>query len=143
MAHTMIGLGLGCNLGPIRYDPEMFMVQGQVGSLDEPGLQRSVPRIWGRIYLSLAMGLWFAVFKSMKQTDDDGGVLQASLMPCLCYHVATLVDTLEVFREDTGAVNVDKLNPTDPAYGHSILAAVCGAAFWLAPIRGANKDKLR
>ena len=134
--HLVIGLGIGWNVGPVEYDPAAFIVAGQPGKWQPGGLEILFPRILGCLYVSIATGLLFAAL--IINTKDS---IRSSLVVALCYHFGAATDAMNLFREDTGAINADKLDPMEPIYGHSLLFTLSLISFVLAGSVGNDKSQ--
>jgi hypothetical protein len=61
--------------------------------------------------------------------NSSSSVLKTSLVTCLCYHFGALTDAMHWFREDTQAINADKMNPKEPAMGHAFFLIISSLAF--------------
>ncbi|CAB9520090.1 expressed unknown protein [Seminavis robusta] len=136
IGHLLIGLGIGWGIGPVEYDPEAFFVRSTMVGKLEPGLETLFPRLLGCLYASLAMGLFYALIivttAGRDETNQHHQVLRVSLVPCIFYHFGAATDAMNLFREDAGAINPDKLDPNEPAIGHCFFLVLSIVAFVLA-----------
>ena len=121
--HALLGLGIGWGIGPVAYDPESMMVRGKPASM-EPGLEKLFPRLLGCLYVSLSVGLLYAVL--MNTTE----AMRAALLPCICYHCGAGLDAF--FGWNSAAINAEKMDPNEPLVGHSVFLTLSTVAFILS-----------
>ncbi|KAG7371743.1 hypothetical protein IV203_017885 [Nitzschia inconspicua] len=131
VGHGLIAMGLFLNVGPVFWEPAMFLVRGEPAT-SQPGLESAFPKYLGAIYCAISTSFLFSVTFGFASLAS-----QTATIPAMIYHFAAL--HLHMFGE-SHIVNHEKMDPKQILIDHGCLGILSMVVFFLIGVQLSNNS---
>lgn len=130
--HAMIALGILFHIGPVQWEPAVFLVRDETPATDQPGLESAFPRYIGAIYAAFTMCFLYAVVVTTAiGRGTNAASAKTAAVPIMVYHFSALRYHLFQERADR-VVNRDKMDPQRVLFDHALLGVLGVLTFVLS-----------
>ncbi|KAG7342644.1 hypothetical protein IV203_020588 [Nitzschia inconspicua] len=127
--HGAIAIGLSLNIGPISWEPAMFLVRDEPAT-SQPGLESVFPKYLGAIYCGISISFLYSATAGFTSLAT-----QTATIPVMTYHFAAL--HFHMFGE-SHIVNPEKMDPQQILIDHGCLGILSMVVFFLIGVQLSN-----